>query len=216
MNVGEGQRRRSASRRKRESHGIQRHASSSSSLLVHGLRAGPAAAGAGGNHSGVSPGSWIPTLWMLAISSKPISQWFGVSGDNESGSLLDQVFADGPGSRRHCRAGAPPIRLARGVAPQRMASGPVGLHVRQHAVVRHQLDRAEALGPRGDCRDHGPGARCPKRIRARPWRASCADTAYILVPFSLLLIKYYPALGVAYASGPGCECGSESPSTRTL
>ena len=33
-------------------------------------------------------------------------------------------------------------------------------------------------------------------------------SAYILIPFSLMLIKYYPALGVEYARWSGVRCGS--------
>ena len=36
---------------------------------------------------------WIPTLWMLLIASKPLAVWFGTGGqDMESGSPLDRYF----------------------------------------------------------------------------------------------------------------------------
>ena len=41
--------------------------------------------------SRVSAALWIPTLWMLLIASKPLAIWFGVTGDNESGSVLDRL-----------------------------------------------------------------------------------------------------------------------------
>lgn len=41
----------------------------------------------------VSVVSWIPTLWMLVIFSKPLGYWFGTLGkDIESGSPLDRAF----------------------------------------------------------------------------------------------------------------------------
>jgi len=41
----------------------------------------------------VSFALWIPTLWMLLISSKPLGIWFGTGGvDMEAGSALDRVF----------------------------------------------------------------------------------------------------------------------------
>ena len=43
----------------------------------------------------VSVAVWIPTLWMLAIASKPLAVWFGVTGDNESGSLPDRLLLIG-------------------------------------------------------------------------------------------------------------------------
>ena len=41
--------------------------------------------------SRVSAAMWIPTIWMLLISSKSLAMWFGVGGDNESGSMLDRL-----------------------------------------------------------------------------------------------------------------------------
>jgi len=41
--------------------------------------------------TGVSFALWIPTIWMLLISSKPLGVWFGIGGvDMESGSSLDR------------------------------------------------------------------------------------------------------------------------------
>jgi O-antigen ligase len=41
----------------------------------------------------VSRALWIPTIWMLVIVSKPLGVWFGTGGvDMESGSSLDRAF----------------------------------------------------------------------------------------------------------------------------
>jgi exopolysaccharide production protein ExoQ len=37
---------------------------------------------------------WLPTIWMLLIASKPVGIWFKAAGDSE-GSLLDQAFFTG-------------------------------------------------------------------------------------------------------------------------
>src|SRR5688572_20397736 len=38
----------------------------------------------------VSRALWIPTIWLLSISSKPLAIWFGSVGDPEAGSPLDR------------------------------------------------------------------------------------------------------------------------------
>src|SRR2546421_11194932 len=45
--------------------------------------------------SKVSSVLWIPTIWMLAIASKPMDTWFSYDGAGESGSPLDQMFLSG-------------------------------------------------------------------------------------------------------------------------
>src|SRR5207249_742623 len=40
----------------------------------------------------VSAAVWIPTIWVMAMSGKSVSMWFGVTGDNESGSWPDQAL----------------------------------------------------------------------------------------------------------------------------
>src|SRR5262245_25739824 len=47
--------------------------------------------------AGVSAALWIPTIWMLAIASKPLGVWFGISGDAESISLIDRIGLTGLG-----------------------------------------------------------------------------------------------------------------------
>jgi exopolysaccharide production protein ExoQ len=41
----------------------------------------------------VSFAIWIPTIWMLVIASKPLGSWFGTGGESmEKGSEIDRVF----------------------------------------------------------------------------------------------------------------------------
>ena len=41
--------------------------------------------------AGVSAASWLPTVWMLTISSKQLSYWLG-SNPAASGKVLDQLL----------------------------------------------------------------------------------------------------------------------------
>ncbi|MBN1363505.1 MAG: O-antigen ligase family protein [Syntrophaceae bacterium] len=40
----------------------------------------------------MSTALWIPTIWILYIASKPLAVWFGSSGDVGDGSPLDRLF----------------------------------------------------------------------------------------------------------------------------
>src|ERR1017187_9709142 len=35
---------------------------------------------------------WIPTLWILVATSKPLAIWLAIPGSNESGSVLDRIL----------------------------------------------------------------------------------------------------------------------------
>ncbi len=150
----------------------------------------------------VSAALWIPTVWMLSIASKPLGIWFGTSGDAESGSGLDRLVLTGL-----CVAGI--VVLAR----RRFDwSGALRSHgwllallaymfastlwsditfialkrwVREVIVVVMALVIMSEANPR------------------QALESLLRRSAYILIPFSLMLIKYYPALGVNYARWSG-------------
>jgi exopolysaccharide production protein ExoQ len=44
--------------------------------------------------TGISPALWIPTLWVIILSSRPLSMWLQAGGGNDSleGSPLDRLF----------------------------------------------------------------------------------------------------------------------------
>src|SRR5262245_36088932 len=44
---------------------------------------------------GLSPALWVPTLWILMIGSRSLGAWFGITGQNDSGNLLDQLALSG-------------------------------------------------------------------------------------------------------------------------
>ena len=147
---------------------------------------------------GVSPAAWIPALWLMAVSSKPLAIWFGLAGDNENGSGLDQLLLGG-------LAIAAMIVLARRRFDWVSALRPHGWFlallgymavstlwsdislvalrrwVRQLIVVLMALVIMSENNPRG------------------AMESTLRRFAYVLIPFSLLLIKYYPAWGVDYS-----------------
>jgi exopolysaccharide production protein ExoQ len=147
---------------------------------------------------GVSPAAWIPTLWLMAVNSKPLAIWFGVTGDNENGSGLDQLLLTGLAIaamvvlawRRFDWLGALRrhgwILALLGYMMVSTIWSDIGLvalrrWVRQLIVVLMALVVMSEAHPR--------------------WAMESVlrRFAYVLIPFSLVLIKYYPVWGVTYS-----------------
>jgi len=153
---------------------------------------------------GVSSALWIPTLWVLAIASKPLGIWFGTVGDAESGSTLDRwlltslavaamvVVAhrgfDWPGAlRRHGWL----LALLAYMLVSTLWSDITGIAVRRWVRAAIVIVMGLAIASEAN----------PRQALESVLRRS----AYILVPFSLMLIKYYPGLGVEYARWSGLQ-----------
>ncbi|MFO1313548.1 MAG: O-antigen ligase family protein [Burkholderiales bacterium] len=139
---------------------------------------------------------WIPTLWMLWISSKPIATWFGV-GDEEA-STPDQIFG-------LCLlvAGMASILKSRSVSIATMLRSSVWLCL----FLTYSLvsvfwadDSFVALKRWGRevlavvmalviCNQQNPFQAMRRLLRR---------AVFVLIPVSLLLIKYYPTMGVQY------------------
>jgi O-antigen ligase len=153
---------------------------------------------------GVSFAAWIPALWMLAISSKPLAYWFGISGSNESGSALDRILLTGLGIaaiavlvrrrfdwvrvlRRH---GWLVMLLFYMLASILWSDIPL-IAARRWAREVVVVIMGLVILSEAD----------PRQTLVSVLRRS----AYILVPASLLLIKYYPSLGVDYGRWSGEE-----------
>jgi exopolysaccharide production protein ExoQ len=151
---------------------------------------------------------WIPTLWMLAIATKPLAVWFGLAGDNESGSELDRLVLMSLGF-----AGIVVLACRRfyWLGPLRRHKWFLTLLVYMLVStlwsditfiafkrwIREVIVLIMALVIMSEAH--------PRQALERVLRRS----AYVLIPFSLMLIKYYPALGVAYGrwSGTGMWIG---------
>jgi exopolysaccharide production protein ExoQ len=157
---------------------------------------------------GVSPALWIPTLWMLIVASRPLATWFFVAGSfnrgNESGSELDRWVLtaltiaaiivlvhrriDWWGSLRTHKwlllllaymfvsTFWSEITL---IALKRWIRELIVLVMA--LVIMSEVNSRQAL----------------ESILRR--------TAYILVPFSVVLIRYYPLLGRRYGKFSGIE-----------
>jgi exopolysaccharide production protein ExoQ len=152
----------------------------------------------------VSPAVWIPTLWLLLIASKPLCIWFGsVSDDPDTeGSALDRNVLV--------------VLLCFGLAVLRRRRFKWSDVMREHVWLILMLGWALV-----SVAWSGSPFVCFKRwIResvaivmgfvvlseqepAKALQTVIRRSVYILVPFSLLLIKYYPRYGVAYGQFSG-------------
>lgn len=153
---------------------------------------------------GVSTASWIPTLWMLAIASKPLPSWLGMTGSNESGSWLDELMLASLAilgiailARRRFSSWAV-FRQQRWllVLLAYMYASTLWSEITFIALrrcVRESVILVMVLVVMSEAN--------PRKALASVFRRS----AYILLPFSLLLIKYYPLLGRQYGRWSGIE-----------
>ena len=154
---------------------------------------------------GVSAAMWIPTLWMLMISSKSLDIWFGVIAlDNESGSMLERLALTALGV-----AGL--VVLAR----RRFDwSGALRRHGWLLALLAFMFvstfwSDITILALRRWVRELVVVVMALVIIsEASPLQALASllrRSAYVLIPFSLMLIKYYPLLGRQYARWSGIQ-----------
>jgi len=152
--------------------------------------------------SDVSPASWIPTIWMLYSASRPIGAWFYSSGPSPESSPLDRFFLIAllcvallilkgrtfPWSRA-IKDNSPLIVLLIFMLISVLWSGiPLTSFVRWVREFQAVIMAFVVLSERS-----------PQQAISSILRR----TAYILVPFSVLLIKYFPAYGVAYGRWTG-------------
>ncbi len=152
----------------------------------------------------VSPGLWIPTLWMMMIASRPLCSWFGATGDNESGSALDRWVLTGltvvaiavlahrrfdwaDALRRHKWL----LALLTYMLVSTLWSDITMIALRRW--VREAIIFPMALLIISEAN--------PRQALTSLLRRS----TYVLIPFSLVLIRYYPALGRQYGRWSGIE-----------
>jgi exopolysaccharide production protein ExoQ len=140
----------------------------------------------------VSPALWLPTIWMLCIASKPLGVWLGMPAeDAETGSPLDRVFLSG--------------LLCLGLIILLMRL-PAVIKVLQEHVWLLLLIGYMLLSVLWSDIPFVSLKRWTRELLAlimaflvlseRQPRAALESilrkTVYILIPFSLLLIKYFP------------------------
>jgi exopolysaccharide production protein ExoQ len=145
---------------------------------------------------------WIPTIWMLYTASKPLAYWFPSSGATPESSPLDRVFIillmcaalwvlsrKGINWSRAIRANAWLIILIAFMLVSVLWSSIPTISfkrwLREFAAVLMAFVVLSSPSPR-------QALECILR-----------RTTYILIPFSLLLIKYFPVYGVSYGRWSG-------------
>lgn len=146
---------------------------------------------------------WIPTIWMLYVASKPLAVWFGSAGDAD-GSPLDRnflivLFAIGVAvlAWRRVRWAETVNRnswllliicyMLLSVAWSDIAYVSLKRWFRELVAVSMALLVATERSPN------------------RAMLSVLRRTIYVLIPFSVLLIKYYPEYGVIYVHHEGIQ-----------
>lgn len=144
---------------------------------------------------------WIPTIWMLSIASKPFGVWFPGTGDVD-GSPLDRFFQSS-------------VLLIGLIIIAWRKTGRVGLVKNNwpllllvgYMFVSILWSSDQFLSFKRWIRDVPAVVmafviltdKLPRQALESLFRRS----VYILIPFSLMLIKYYPHLGVEYTRWSG-------------
>lgn len=153
---------------------------------------------------GLSWAMWMPTLWVLISASRSLADWLGQRGNNESGSTLDRLFLSGLGfvgivvlaQRRFdwmgtLRRNAALLALLAYMCVSTFWSdlGLIALKRwgRECVVIVMAMVILSEANPR------------------QALAALLRRTAYVLIPLSLVLIKYYPAFGRRYGRWSGVE-----------
>ena len=159
---------------------------------------------------GKSRALWIPTIWILVVASRPVGRWFNLEsvsmseGSEARGSLADQLLL------------GMLILLALIVLFKRRISWQTVLKDNIWLFVLLLYEGLSILWS-----DY-PFASLKRWVRAagaamsamvvmtgpNPFKALeliIRRTAYVLIPFSLVLIKYFPALGVAFGRWSGAR-----------
>jgi O-antigen ligase len=153
---------------------------------------------------GVSAATWIPTLWMIAVAGKPVGTWLGIAGTAETGSAPDRLvltslcvagvivvvvrrFKWGGALRQHWWL----VLLLAYMFLSTMWSDITLIALkrclRQSIVVIMALVVMSERNPR------------------QAFESIVRRSAYVLIPYSLLLIKYYQHLGVEYTRYSGVQ-----------
>jgi exopolysaccharide production protein ExoQ len=144
----------------------------------------------------VSGAVWIPLIWLLVTASKPLGVWFGTASD-DGGSELDQIF------------GVTLLILGLAILASRgvrwsvtLGNNPwlavlliyMALSVFWSEVPETSFKRwgREAIAVVMAC------VVASEKSPRQAMEAILRRSAYVLVPTSLVLIKYFPILGVQY------------------
>jgi exopolysaccharide production protein ExoQ len=146
---------------------------------------------------------WIPTIWVLLVASRPLSAWLSRPVlDAESGNPIDQVFQSG----LICVALL--LLAMRGLNWSKAIRGNGWLlALLLYMLLTVLWSDIPGTSFRRWVKEFGCVVMAFVMLTEKsPQRAvECIlrRTVYILIPFSVLLIKYFPANGVAYGEWTG-------------
>ena len=156
----------------------------------------------------VSATMWIPTVWMLIAASRPLATWFvgpgRVTGDNESGSSLDRWVLTG------LAVAAILVLVRRRFDWWSSLRGQKWLlAVLAYMFLSTFWSAITLIALKRWTREVIVLVMAMVIVSEVNPRQSLASLlrrcAYVLIPFSVVLIKYYPVLGRQYAKYSGIE-----------
>jgi exopolysaccharide production protein ExoQ len=152
----------------------------------------------------VSLGSWIPTFWMLLIATKPLGVWFGLgldAGDAE-GSPLDRAVLIGLLCLGIFLLGKREFDLSNAIRANVWLVLLIG-----YSLVSVLWSDIPFISFKRWTRDLLAIIMAflvlTERDPRRAVQSILRRTIYILIPFSWLLVKYYPQYGVEYGRWVG-------------
>ena len=149
---------------------------------------------------------WIPVVWVSLAASRPISYWLGFGSRIE---VVDQALEGSPLDRNilfALMAAGAIVLLRRGQEVRTLlrANGPILAFFSYCAVSTVWSDYPLVAFKRWT-KDLGDLMMVlivlTERDRLAAVRQLLVRFGFVLVPVSVLLIKYYPALGVTYSRG---------------
>jgi O-antigen ligase len=150
----------------------------------------------------VSLALWIPTIWMLSIASKPMGVWFGSVGDSADGSPLDRVFL----SSLLC-LGLMMLMVRRFNWSRAIKENVWMILLICYMLVSILWSDIPVISFKRWIRELIAVVMAFLVLTERDPREAMQSlfrrTIYILIPFSILLIKYFPAYGVRYGRWSG-------------
>lgn len=153
--------------------------------------------------SNVSKVLWLPTVWMLIIATKPLSDWFGVYGESmDSGSPMDRNLHSIIICLGLLVIFNKKINVARFIKDQPwlmllifyMLLSVFWSDILYISFKRWIRELEAVIMAMVILTERDPRQAVESLLR---------KTIYILVPFSLLLIKYFHDLGVGYSAWTG-------------
>jgi exopolysaccharide production protein ExoQ len=145
----------------------------------------------------VSSALWVPTVWIFSIATKPLADWFGTGGDVDSGSSIDRIFTT-------CLLCLGLVILANRKLNWRLAIKQNGWLVLllSYMLISILWSDIPFISFKRWVREITAVVMAFVVVSEPTPRQAMESllrrTVYELIPFSALLIKYFPRYGVGY------------------